>query len=232
MELNKEPGLTNMYCSLLSHPYRQSTTYTFFSMSACTCFLSDAISLIFYLHIWNCFLADLYLSTLFPESVRNWWGNRDGAVLFQQKLKLHKGLPVWGMLNNHLQHSCFYSSFFSSSMLLFIHLCNWDNLWNPAAWLLVWWSWNANAIAKLTVVSFPGFSILSVSWFSGNKVQDLLFPCLACCARFSHHIRPASSLLCPLSGWDCHFLPGISHSNSFPQCFVCPSVCALTVLQL
>lgn len=114
-------------------------------------------------------------------------------------------------------------------MLLFIHLCNWDNLWNPAAWLLVWWCWNA--IAKLTVVSFPGFSIPSVSWFSGNKVQDLLFPCLACCARFSPH-QTSASFLCPFLGGIiifCLASPVVTHSHSalcacyftLPKCGSC-----------
>lgn len=141
------------------------------------CFLHIVLQILIYLQ---------YFLTMEHENVRK-WGNRDGAVVFAWKLKLHKGPPVWGVLNNHLQHSCFYSSFFSTSMLLFIHLCNWDNLWDLAACLLVWWCWNANAIAKLTVVPFPASSIPSVSWFSGNEVQNLLFPCLACCARFLPH---------------------------------------------
>lgn len=91
-----------------------------------------------------------YFLTMEHENVRNWWGKRDGAVVFSRKLKLHKDPPVWGLLDNHLQHSCFYSSFFSSSMLRFISLCNWANLWNSAAYLLVWWCWNEKAVAKLT----------------------------------------------------------------------------------
>lgn len=149
------------------------------------------------------------------ENVRKWWGNRDGAVLFAQKLKLHKSPPIWGVLNNQLQHSCLYSLFFSSSMLLFIHLFNWDNLWDPAAWLLVWWCWNANAIAKLTVVSFPGFSIPSASWFSGNIVQSLLFPCLACCARFSPHQTCCSPFVPPFwEGFSFSVSPVVTHSHS------------------
>lgn len=105
--------------------------------------------------------------------------------------------------------------FFSSSMLLFIHLCNWDNLWDPAAWLLVWWCWNANAIAKLTVVSFPGFSIPSASWFSGNIVQSLLFPCLACCARFSPHQTCCSPFVPPFwVGFSLSVSPVVTHSHS------------------
>lgn len=123
-------------------------------------------------------------------------------------------------------------SIFSSAMLSFIPLCNWAILWNSASISLVWLCWNVDVVAKLTVVSFPGFSIPNFPWFSGNEIQNLLLPCPVCCARFSlttsADLLLHLLLLCPLSGGDHDFMPGSSHYNSFSECFVCLSVlCAL-----
>lgn len=78
-----------------------------------------------------------YFLTMKHENVRNWWGNRDGAVFFAEKLKLQRDPSMWVMLEYHLQHSWFYFPFFSSSMLPFIPLCNWAILCISASFLLV-----------------------------------------------------------------------------------------------
>lgn len=129
-----------------------------------------------------------YFLTMKHENVRNCWGNRDSAVLFAEKLKLRRdtsGRMCWSITATYLV----LFSIFLQFMLPFILLYNWAILWNLASFSLVWLCWNADVVAKLTVVSFLGFSIPSFPRFSGNEIQNLLFPCPACCVRFSPHLQ-------------------------------------------
>lgn len=95
----------------------------------------------------------------------------------------------------------------------------------------LWLCWNADVVAKLTVVSPPDFSVPSFPWFSGNGIQNLLLPAwrvaqgsLTAAADLLLHLP----LLCPLSGGDRDVMPGSSRYSSFSECFVCLSVlCAL-----